>query len=196
MCEPISLSTALAIGSTAMTAVGTGMSFIGQMNQQASAGAQASYMAQVERQRQAVAKLQADTVRRQGELDVDRQRKVTSQRLGTQTAALASQGTDMTGSEVDILGDTAAAGELDASTIRANAAKQAWGYEVAGNNAGANAGLYEAFQPSNLGAGASLLMGASSIADKWSRFQFPGGDPFGNTGWIGSGSRAPGSDGM
>jgi hypothetical protein len=192
MCEP----TTLAVASLAMTAASTGMSAMGQMNAQAAQGAQASYLAQVERQRQAVARMQADDARKRGEVAVDRQRTVTSQRIGTQTAALAAQGTDMTGSEADILGDTAAAGELDASTLRANAAREAWGYEVGANNAGANAGLYDAFQPSNLGAGTSLLMGASSIADKWRRFQLPGGDAFGSTGWIGTSTRAPGTDGM
>ncbi|MCW5738195.1 MAG: hypothetical protein KIS73_29000, partial [Enhydrobacter sp.] len=71
----------------------------------------------------------------------------------------------------DILGDTKRAGEQDALTIRHNAAREAWGYQVQGAGFGADATMRESWSPSYLGAGTSLLMGASSIADKWRRFQ-------------------------
>lgn len=169
MCEP----TTLAIGSLALGAIGTGMNFMGQMNQQAAAGAQANYMTQVSRQQQQVARMQADAARQQGDIEAEKARKLSAQRVGTATAKLAAEGTDLSGSPSDILGDMAAAGELDAQTIKNNAARTAWGYEVSGNNAGANADLYGSFTPSYVGAGGSLLGGASSLADRWSRFQFP-----------------------
>ena len=171
MCEP------MAMLSLAMTAVGTGMSVAGQMNQQAAAGAQQSYMAQQARQRQQIAEWQANDATQRGQVAEDRQRQVTAQRIGTQQAALAAQGTDLEGSPIDILGDTARAGEQDALTLRANAARVAWGYETQAAGFSADASLRESFRPSYLGAGTSLLMGASSIADKWRAFQNsnPGG---------------------
>lgn len=168
MCEPISWATA---ASLALGAAGTGASVLGQINSQAAAGAQASYMAQMSRQRQALAQQQADDALRRGQIAEQRQRDLTAQRIGTQQAALAAQGTDLEGSPTDILGDTRRAGEFDALTIRNNAAREAWGYQVQGAGFGADASLRESFRPSYLGAGASLLMGASSLADKWRKYQ-------------------------
>src|SRR4051812_47954185 len=110
MCEPATL----AIASMALTAAGTGMSVMGQMNQQAAAGAQQNYMAQMSRQRQAVAEMQARDAVQRGQVAEQKQRDLTGQRIGTQQAALAAQGTDLEGSPTDILGDTARAGEQDA----------------------------------------------------------------------------------
>ncbi len=167
-------TTAVAVAGLALSAAGTGIGVLGQMNAQAAAGAQANYMAQLARQRQQVADQQARDARQRGDVAVQRQRDLTAQRIGTQTAALAAQGTDLEGSPTDILGDTARAGEHDALTLKANAAREAWGYRVQGAGFGADAALQGSFRPSYLGAGASLLSGASSLADKWARFQWPG----------------------
>jgi hypothetical protein len=182
MCEP----TTIAIASLALTAVGTGASFLGQMNQQAAAGAQQSYLAQQARQRQMIADQQANDAKQRGEVNVQRQRDITAQRIGTQRAALAAQGTDLEGSPTDILGDTARSGEFDALTLRNNAAREAYGYQVQGAGFGADAAMRESFQPSYLGAGASLLTGASSLADKWTKFKQndPGGGLGGGSGTV------------
>lgn len=176
MCEPISAST-LAIASMAIGAAGTGLSFVGQLNQQAAMGAQQSYLAQQARQRQAIAEWQARDATQRGEVAVDKQRAITAQRIGTQQATLAGQGTTLEGSPTDILGDTARAGEQDALTLRSNAAREAWGYKVQGAGFGADAAMRDTFQPSYLGAGTSLLTGASSLAAKWDMFKRtnPGG---------------------
>jgi hypothetical protein len=121
------------------------------------------------RNNQAVADLMADDARKRGEIAEARQREKTRQILGTQTAKLAAQGTDLSGSALDILGDTAASGELDALTVRSNAAREAWGHRVKATDYAAQAqkplsGL------GGLGAGASLIGGAGSVADKWYRF--------------------------
>lgn len=181
MSGSISAAT-VAYASLALAAAGTGLAVKGQMDGQAAAGAQANYMAQMDRQRQAVAKQQADDAIKRGQIAEQKQRDQTGQRIGTQTAALLSQGTDLEGSPTDILGDTARAGEQDALTIRANAVREAWGYEVQGAGFGANANLNDSFRPSYLGAGASLLSGASSLAAKWRQFQWPDGSPAGSRG--------------
>lgn len=173
MCEP----TTIAIASLALGAIGTGAGVLGQINQQAAMGAQQSYLAQQSRQRQMLADQAAADATQRGEVAVQKQRDLTGQRIGTQQAALAAQGTDLSGSPTDILGDTARAGELDALTIKSNATREAYGYEVQGAGYGADASMRDTFRPSYLGAGTSLLMGASSLSDKWAKFQQnnPGG---------------------
>lgn len=175
-------STVIAGAGLAMAAAGTAMTVSGQMNAQAAAGAQANYMRQVQQQQQQAAEVQARDAVARGAIAEQKTRDATGQRIGTETAALAGQGTDLSGSPTDILTDTRKAGELDALTVRNNAAREAWGYEVQGSNAAANAQLSGSFSPSNIGAGASLLSGASSLSDKWSKFQYNGtGDAYANT---------------
>lgn len=72
--------------------------------------------------------------------------------------------------------DTAKIGEIDAQTIRANAARAGYNYRVQNVNfeneatmkamAGANA-----FEAGKLGAFASLVSGASSVGAKWAQFK-------------------------
>jgi len=157
--------------SAAALAIGTGLSVKGQIDSQAAAGAQQGYLAQLARQRQQLAEQQARDAIQRGQVAEQKQRDLTAQRIGTQTAALAAQGTDLEGSPIDILSDTARAGEQDALTIRNNAKREAWGYEMQAAGYAADATLRESFEPSYLGAGTSLLMGASSLADKWDRFR-------------------------
>jgi hypothetical protein len=69
------------------------------------------------------------------QVEEDRRRQQTRQMLASQRTTFAANGVDMsTGTPLEILGDTAAIGEQDALTIRANAARQAWGYSVEANN--------------------------------------------------------------
>lgn len=185
------ITTASAI-SLGLGALGTGASVVGQMNAQAVAGAQANYMAQVARHNQALAEQQAQDAIKRGQIAEQRQRDLTGQRIGTQTAALAAQGTDLEGSPTDILADTARAGELDALTIRNNSERQAAAYRAVGLNYGADAALRESFQPSYLGAGTSLLMGASSLAAKWDKFRSADtSDPMAAAGTPGSSYYGP-----
>lgn len=191
MAGSISAST-IAMASLAATAVGTGVSVMGQMQQQqaqqqamAMQGAQAIYQGQVARQNQTFAQQQGERqaadAKARGEVAEASRRRLMGQQIGEQTARLAGQGTDLEGSPTDILGDTAAAGEFDALTIRSNAAREAYGYKLSGEMAGAGYGNdatmagYKAgnsnYTPSYLGAGSSLLAGASNLGEKWLRFQ-------------------------
>lgn len=70
--------------------------------------------------------------------------------------------------------------ELDALTVRSNATKQAYGYEVQSENQKAQAALdtYEAqqdIQAGNVNAVSTFLGSASSTANKWARFQMQSG---------------------
>ena len=79
------------------------------------------------------------------------------------------------GSALDILGDTAALGELDALTIRSNAEREAYENKVNASNLAANAGMKRMGAANSLIAGrinatTSLLSGAGSIASKWANY--------------------------
>ena len=84
-----------------------------------------------------VADLQAaDTIRR-GQLDETKSRIATRGLIGSQRVALAANGVQVgdPGSTGDLLQiDSARIGEEDALTIRNNAARQAWGYQVEATN--------------------------------------------------------------
>lgn len=175
---------ALPIAGLALSAVGTVAGALGQIGQQnaqalaASANAaQAIYQSQIARQNQQHLEWLAADARKRGQVEEERRRRLTEQKIGKQTAALAAQGTDLEGSPTDILGDTAAAGEMDALAARVAAAREAYEYQVTGvryNSSGVletNRALNSTYQPNYLGAGASLLSGASTLADRWRRFQ-------------------------
>lgn len=168
---------------TAMALAGTAMSVMGQIQQQqaqaqaaSAAQARAIYQSQVARQNQELADRQAADATQRGQVAEQNRRGLMQQQIGQQTAGLAGQGTDLEGSPTDILGDTAAAGEFDAQTIRANAAREAYGYTVQGLSYGNQSVLESAraanlvYAPNYLGAGASLLAGASALAEKWKPF--------------------------
>lgn len=180
------LSTA-AILSLGATALSTGMGVagqIGQQNAQAQAAsvaqAQAVYQSQVARQNEELMRRQAYDATERGRVAEQNRRRLMQQQLGEQTARLAAQGTDLEGSALDILGDTRAAGEFDALTIRSNAAREAYGYQIQGLGYG-NQSVLEStraansvYTPNYLGAGASLLAGASMLGERWEKFQKSG----------------------
>ncbi len=75
------------------------------------------------------AEAQAQSATMTGLVEEDRQRQRTRAFLASQRTTLAANNLDMsTGTPLELLGDTAAMGEQDALTIRANAAREAWGY--------------------------------------------------------------------
>lgn len=161
MCEPATL----AATTLALTTIGTGVSALGQIQQ-------GRYQAAVARNNARLAGMQAEDAERRGKIAEQQQRRRTGLTLGTQRAALGGQGTALDeGSPLDILGDTAATGELDALTIRSNAGREAWGLRARAGNFLAQSRLAA---PGFIGTGASLLGGASSVADRWLRFRRAG----------------------
>lgn len=111
MCE---LTTMLMIGSTLMGGVGA-------IQQGNAAAASANYNAKVADMNAKLTETQARDVVERGNMAEQQQRMKTSQILGQQRAAMAANGVDLKfGSPLDTLVDTAAMGELDALTIRAN----------------------------------------------------------------------------
>lgn len=73
---------------------------------------------------------QAEDALRRGQDEELALRQRVAQTRGTQTAALAARGIDVSsGSALGLISDTEYLGEIDALTIRDNAAREAWGHQ-------------------------------------------------------------------
>lgn len=89
-----------------------------------------------------IARLQAEDAITRGRQDENMSRIATKGLIGRQRAAMGAQGIDIgRDSAMDVQEDAAAMGELEALTIRNNAAREAWGYRVQAANLGSNASL-------------------------------------------------------
>ena len=177
----VSTATVLAGASLAAGVAGTALSVMGQSRAADAAAKQAEYQSQVARNNQQIMERNAKLAEQQGAADEERQRLKTGQIIGSQRSAIASQGGDPnSGSYLDILGDTASAGETDALTIKSNAALRAYGFRAQGANAGAQASMFD-MQSANATSmlpftiGSTLLSGASSVAGKWAMMSDMGG---------------------
>jgi hypothetical protein len=104
---------------------------------------QDNYQAQVARNNQQVALWNAQRALQQGQVQEDQQRQKTAQAIGSQRAALASQGGDInSGSDLDVVGDTARTGAFNALTARSNAAANAYKYQLDATSDAGQANLF------------------------------------------------------
>lgn len=170
----------LAAAAVALAGVGTAVSAYSAFAQGAASSANADYQAQVAKNNQTIADQNAKVALEQGQEQEQAKREQTAQTISQERAITASSGIDPNrGSSVRIQGSTAALGELDAQTIRNNAARTSWGYQAQGLNFGAEANLLES-QASNaaasgaVGAFSSIIGGASSVANKWITYKTMG----------------------
>ena len=144
MCDPVAMIT----GGTALlsTAMGIAQQAIGVTQQlQRAAGQRNDYnfLAAQQRNAAAVDEMQAQQAEQAGEADADTARQKAGQRLGQLQARLAAQGTDLSGSPLDLLGDAAAAGAGDALSLRYDGLRNAWENRVRGAGRQAQARYYE-----------------------------------------------------
>lgn len=158
MCEP---TTIFLVASAVSTAYGA-------YSMSESNKAQAEYQSDVAAANAKVAGWQAeDTIARGGEAAVQKQREAERMR-GTQVARLASTGLDInSGTPLAILEDTMYFGQQDATMIRNNAARSAWGYDVEVSNSLASSQMYSSAaraQNPGMAAGTSLLSSAGQYA--------------------------------
>lgn len=157
-----------------------------------------------------MAKTQAEDALRRGADEELALRQRVAQTQGAQTAALAARGLDVSsGSALGLISDTEYLGEIDALTIRDNAAREAWGhnrqvqeYQYGATTTRADASLldYKArnintdIQPRatvspGAAVGLSLLGNAKQIASAWERWPSSNsvteaGASGGNTGYF------------
>lgn len=162
MCSPIALTLASTI--------------VQYQGQKAAARAEQQrydYQAQVNENNRIVSEWKAKDATDRGGIKERQHRLKVSQLKGRQMAVMAANGIDVTdGSALDILGDTAFLGELDALTIKSNAEREAYDYKVQGSNYQAQSQLntmagQNAYTAGNYNAMSSLLSGAGSVASKW-----------------------------
>ena len=120
-----------AVATAASTALGTVSSYSQGKSQQA----MYNYQAKVAEQNKKIANQNAAQERQTGIEEARLQRMKTLQTVGSQQAAMAANGMDVTqGTSLDIIEDTSAMGELDALQIQTNYERKALSYEQQANN--------------------------------------------------------------
>lgn len=165
---------ALTVGSAAMQAYST-------YQQGQAASKAAAYQAQVAENNAKIAEQNAEFAGAEGEANVGAQGLKTRAQVGAITSAQAANGINVhSGSAVNVRASQAQLGELDALNIRANAAREAYGYRTQAQGYESQAALDKATSKNAktgaiIGAGATLLHGASKAALNFANFQDDGG---------------------
>lgn len=153
--------------------VGTAISAINQFQQGRQESAEAKFRSRVASNNAIIAGQNAEIALEKGRADVRDVRRETAQRIGGQKAQLAAQGFDISqGTSIDILGDTAALGELDVLRIEADAQNRARDFEVqaGGFEAEATLGRFAAKgerRAGTIGAVSTLITGAAGAGSKF-----------------------------
>lgn len=95
----------------------------------------AEYNAKVAEANARVQDFNAEDATQRGYQDETNHRIATKKLIGAQRTSLAAQGQKLdSGTALDLQEDSARQGELDALTVRANAAREAWGYKTTAAN--------------------------------------------------------------
>ena len=150
----------------------------GQRQAAAAKASEYEYQAKIDDNNRKVALWKAQDAQDRGAKEEASLRTKVAALKGRQKSALAASGVVLgDGSALDILGDTAALGELDALTIRSNSEREAYEQKVNASNLAANAsmkrmGADNAIIAGRIGARTSLLSGAGSIASKWQSYSY------------------------
>lgn len=145
------------------------LSGVGQIQQGNAQAAASRYQANVAEMNATLEDRKARDALERGKIAEQEKRRDTARLLGQQQAAYAANGVDLTmGSPLDTIAGSASLGEVDALTIRSNAAREAYDYDMQGANKRAEANLARAQASSAktgslLGAGSTLLGGAASV---------------------------------
>lgn len=144
MCDPTAMITAgTTLLSAAMGAAQQAISATQQAQHAAGQRDDYNFLAAQQRNAAAVDEMRAQQDEQAGEAGADKARLKAGQRLGQLQARLAAQGTDLSGSPLDLLGDSAAAGEGDALSLRYDGLRNAWENRVRGAGRQAQARYYE-----------------------------------------------------
>lgn len=175
--DPISLTM------MGMAVAGAGITAAGKYSQGQATANNAAYQAQVAANNAKIAKQNEELEVESGEISAANSEMKTRARVGATLAGQGASGVDVnSGSFVGVRAGEAELGELDALTIRSNAARRAYGYAVQATQDTAQSGLLEtesaqAKKAAPWTAAASLLSSASSIGPKYAMFNQvnPGG---------------------
>lgn len=156
---------------TGLGIAGAVMSTTGAYSKSKSDKAAYEYQSAVSRNNATIAEWQARDAITRGQTAEQQQRLKAAALKSTQRASFAARGLALDeGSPLSILDDTDFMGEMDALTLRDNAAREAWGYRVQAGNYAGDAGLLsgraDAESPLRAG-GTTLLSNAGSVASSW-----------------------------
>lgn len=168
--------TVLTAISVATALASTAMSVVSSVQQGKAQKAQYNYQAAVAKRNAQKAQANAEQTRQEGIEEARMQRMKTIQKIGAQQAAMAANGFDIaSGTNLDVVEDTAALGELDALTTTYNAETKALSFESKAENfnnqanldviAGENA--YRAGITNAIGTGLKGLGDVASVSSDW-----------------------------
>ena len=160
MCGPLAIVAVAAVISAAAAGYST-------YQQAKSAKEQAHYQSAVANNNKIIADRAADDSIKRGAVEEQRKRQDIELLKGKQIAGFAGSGTDLSsGSVFDVVGETAALGELDALTIRSNYARESYEKRVQGMNYGAQ-GLLFNYQAQSINPGTSAGLTAITQAGQF-----------------------------
>lgn len=171
MADPVSLA-AIGIGATAG---GAGISALGNLFGGQSKSAMYNYQAGVAQTNANLAKQDANYAYATGGVEAQESGMRTRQVVGQEKAGFGAGNIDVSsGSAAKVVSGTIKVGQENQGIITANAAKRAYGFQVASAEDTAQAGaFYEAAHESRIGANigvvSSIVGGAASVASKWSQ---------------------------
>lgn len=180
---PFTGGTSLALTAAAAGAqvAGGAIGAYGSYEQGQAAKSAANYNAQVATENSQVAKQNANIAGQAGDQQAGIKELENRVKLGSIKANQGASGVDInSGSAVKVQQSAAELGALDALTIRSNATKTAYGYEVQGQNETAQAQLDKysgqtAQEAGNIGAASTFLGGVGNAASTFAKFQMAGG---------------------
>lgn len=168
--------TPAAIASLAITAIGTGVSMYGQIQQGKNQQAQANYQAAIMERNAKIAEMNANDAERRGAVEEQQLRLRTSSMIGEARSDLSASGVVVdSGSPLEAQQEIAAMGAYDVNTQRYNAAKEAWSIRNQAADYTAQSRLYSmaganAASEGRMGAFGTALTGLGSMADKWYKY--------------------------
>lgn len=174
------LSTVGEIG-TGLNLVGGAIGAAGAIKASNASASAAKYNSQVASQNSQQAIQNANLTSASGSVAAGNESLKTRALVGSEVANEAASGLDVnSGSPVDVRGSTRSLGELDALTVRSNATREAYGYQVESASQKGQAGLDKSEATSDLtsgyvNAGSTLLGSAGTAATNFAKFQLQGG---------------------
>lgn len=164
------MSGGIAAAGLVMAAIGTAVSVSGQMQQASAQKASANYQSEVAASNQQQATQNAQFTAASGQEQAAQQEMKTRAQVGAIAAGEASSGVDVNSpTSTDVRTSQGELGQLDAQTIKSNAARQAYGYEVEGTQFGNQAAAetatgQNAEMAGEFGASGGLLSGVGNAS--------------------------------
>lgn len=162
--------------STAATLASGAISAVGSIEKGQASSAAAKYNAGIAQNNATIAQQNATFAGQEGEQNAAIAEGKTRAQVGAITAAQAANGVEVnSGSALDVRSSAAELGELNAINIRANAARQAYGFQTEATSDQAQAQLNKSQAQSDstagyIGAGSTLLSAAGNKNKNYSDF--------------------------